>query len=201
MDARPGQRLLDVACGQAGLLATARAWGLEVQGIDLSASALAHGRPALPPWSLHVANGEHLPFPDDHFDRVVNVGSLEHYLDPIRGAAEMARVLRPDGLACILLPNTFGLRWSVLHAWRTGEVFDDGQPLQRTGTRGQWQRLLEAGGFQVERVVSYESHAELPTRPGELLGLLRHPSRLLIPFTDWLPVDMASMQVFLCRKA
>lgn len=201
MDARPGMKLLDVACGEAGLICRARQLGLDVQGIDLSAVALQSGRACAPPSALVVGNGEALPYADETFDRVVNIGSLEHYLDPVRGAAEMARVMAPDGLGFILLPNTYGFRWAVLYAWQHGEVVDDGQPLQRFGTRAQWARLLEAGGFRVERVVGYESQTELPTTPGELLDFLRHPTRLLIPFARLLPVDMASMQIFLCRKA
>ncbi len=201
MDARPGMKLLDVACGEAGLLGRAHERGLDVQGIDLSPVAIRSGSASLPPSALVVGNGEALPYPDDAFDLVVNVGSLEHYLDPVRGATEMARVLAPDGLGFILLPNTYGFRWAVLHAWRHGEVADDGQPLQRFGTRGQWVRLLEAGGFRIEQVVGYESQTDLPTTASEFTEFLRHPTRLLIPLAGLLPVDMASMQIFLCRKA
>jgi len=200
VDGRPGMRLLDVACGEAGLLRAAARRGLAVQGIDLSQVALASGSQALPPGALAVADGEALPFPDARFDRLTNIGSLEHYADPLAGAAEMARVLAPGGRAVILVPNTFGLRWNVLHAWRTGDVHDDGQPLQRYGTRGQWQRLLEAGGLTVDRVLGYEKEDDLPGRARELHHLARHPSRLLIPLARWLPADMASMLIFLCRK-
>lgn len=200
VDARPGLRLLDVACGEAGLLHAAKRRGLAVQGVDLSPVALAGGAPGLPQGSLAVADGEALPFPDAWFDRITNIGSLEHYADPLAGTAEMARVLRPDGRAAILVPNTFGLRWNVLHVWRTGDVHDDGQPLQRYATRGQWERLLAAGGFAVERVVGYEKQDDLPQRAGEVGGLVRHPSRLLIPLARWLPPDMASMLIFICRR-
>ncbi len=200
VDARPGMRLLDVACGEAGLVHAARRRGLEAHGIDLSRVALRMGSPGLPPGALALADGAALPFADDGFDRVTNIGSLEHYADPLAGAAEMARVLGPRGRACILVPNTFGLRWNVLHAWRTGDVHDDGQPLQRYGTRGQWQRLLEAGGLAVDRVLGYEKEDDLPAGVRELGQLAHHPSRLLIPFARWLPADMASMLIFICRK-
>jgi SAM-dependent methyltransferase len=194
-------RLLDVACGQAGLVGKAREWGLEAYGIDQSEVALRDALPRLPASTLVVADGHALPFPCGYFDRVVNIGSLEHYLDPVAGAAEMARVLTDDGLACILLPNAYGLRTNVIHAWRSGKVYDDGQPLQRYGTRRQWQRLLEAGGLRVERVVGYESHGETARGIVGLVGLLRHPSRLMVPLVRWLPIDMAAMHVFVCRKS
>jgi hypothetical protein len=98
----------------------------------------------------------------------------------------------------VLVPNTFGLRWNVLHVWTSGDVCDDGQPLQRYGTRRQWARLLEAGGLAVERVLGTEG---APLRGREWLAAARHPSRLLVPLASRLPVDMASLLVFLCRRA
>jgi SAM-dependent methyltransferase len=168
--------------------------------VDLSHVALRKARAAAP--SAHVAatDGEALPYPDAIFDRVTNIGSLEHYLDPVCGAAEMARVLKHDGLACILVPNSFGLRWNVLYTWLHGDVHDDGQPIQRYGTRRQWERVLTAGGFRIERAVGYEALGSLPASLAELPDLLRHPSRWLVPFAPWIPVDMASMFVFVCRK-
>ncbi|MCE7939464.1 hypothetical protein DCC79_10305 [bacterium] len=199
--ARPGARLLDVACGEAGLLHAAAAMGVSVHGVDLSPVALRLGRTGLPGGALAVADGESLPFADASFDIVTNIGSLEHYDDPLRGVVEMARVLTPDGRACILVPNTFGLRWNVLHAWRHGDVHDDGQPLQRYGTRLQWARLLTDGGLAVDRVLGWEKLDDLPAGPAEWVDMLRHPSRWLIPLGSWLPVDMASMLVFVCRRA
>lgn len=199
LDARPGLRLLDVACGEGELVRLARARGLEAQGVDLSQVALARGRIGLAPGVMVAADGTALPFPDGHFQRLASVGSLEHYADMPAGLAEMARVLDPAGLALILVPNSFGLRWNVLHVWRTGEVHDDGQPIQRYGTRRQWQRLIEAAGLQVLRCLGSEGAEGRPLRAADLPGLFGHPSRLLGLAASWLPVDMASMLVFICR--
>ena len=199
--ARPGMRLLDVACGEAQLLRRAAELGLEAHGVDLSDVALRTGKHAAATardLGLAVANGERLPYPDGHFDLVTNMGSLEHYEDPVRGAAEMARVLAPGGKVALHVPNTFGLRWAVMHAWRHGEVHDDGQPIQRYGTRAQWTRLLEAGGLHVEQVIGYEDMAHWPGGVRALATALRHPTRLLVPLSRWLPADMASMLLFVC---
>jgi SAM-dependent methyltransferase len=198
--AREGMRLLDVACGEGQLLRFALQRGMEAHGVDLSDVALLSARAGAPGATVATANGEALPYPDGFFDRVTNLGSLEHYEDPVQGAAEMARVVRPDGLVCLHVPNTFGLRWSVLHAWRHGDVHDDGQPIQRYGTRRQWEQVLAEGGLRVERVLGYDEPADLPQTPSEWLALPLHPSRMLIPLTRWLPVDMASIFLFLCRR-
>jgi len=207
LDAPPGARLLDVACGDGALIEAASARGLRAVGVDRSAAALRAAarspRRAVPVAArpaLVCADGEGLPFPDAAFDVVTSIGSLEHYVDPRVGAAELARVLGPRGRALVLLPNAFGLRGPVLHAWRRGELIDDGQPIQRYAARRQWQRLLEAGGLAVAAVLGCESLAADPSRPAAWLGALRHPSRVLSLVHDRLPVDMAVELVFVCRK-
>ncbi len=45
-----------------------------------------------------IADGHHLPLPDDHFDAVVIQAVLEHVLQPAQVVAEIWRVLRPGGV-------------------------------------------------------------------------------------------------------
>jgi SAM-dependent methyltransferase len=143
---------------------------------------------------------EQLPFADGAFDYVANIGSLEHYLHPQRGMAELRRVLRPGGLACVLLPNVYGLFGNILYAWRHGDAFDDGQPLQRYATRRRWQAMLEAADLRIERIVAYER--ELPSTLPDLAWTLRRPAKLarglLAPLV---PINLANCLVFLCRAA
>ncbi|MEJ2208786.1 MAG: class I SAM-dependent methyltransferase [Anaerolineae bacterium] len=195
-----GQRLLDVSCGQGSVLKFGQEAGLVVAGLDLSSAAVAVARQQTDgQGSLAVANAEQLPYGDDSFDYVTNIGSVEHYARPGQAVAEMARVLRPDGLALILLPNTFGLLGNILYVWRHGDVFDDGQPLQRYGTRAQWGRLLEMNGLRVERTTRYER--ALPRTWRDLAWFLARPYRLgralLAPF---IPLNLSSFLVYRCRK-
>jgi SAM-dependent methyltransferase len=200
-DARPGMALLDVAGGDGALVRRARERGVAAQGVDLSLVAQKQGLREMPTGSLVLGDGECLPFASGRFDRVTSIGSLEHYEDMPAGVREMKRVLRPDGLALILVPNSFGLRWNVLHAWTNGDIHDDGQPIQRYGTRVQWTRLLEAGGLRPVRTLGIEKEDDLPAGPAEWARMLRHPSRWLIPFSRYMPVNMASMLVFICERS
>jgi SAM-dependent methyltransferase len=75
---------------------------------------------------LEVAPAEHLPFDDDRFDAVVTVSSLEFVDDVERSVAEMARVLRPGGVAVVITPGysplvDLGLR--VLSGERAEDTF------------------------------------------------------------------------------
>ena len=100
----------------------------------------------------------------------------------------------------ILLPNTFGLLGNVLHVWRTGDVYDDGQPLQRYGTNAQWRKLLELNGLQIVKTIRYER--EGPRTWGDLVWYLRRPHRLgRVLLAPLIPKNLSSFLVYLCRKA
>ena len=196
--AQPGRRLLDVACGEGSLLRLATLAGLEAHGLDLSEVAIRIAAREVPA-ALLEADGERLPYADASFDYLTSIGSLEHYLHPLQGVKEMSRVVTPDGLALVLLPNTFSLLGNVWAAFRTGWPVDDGQPIQRYATRRQWQALLEEGGLVVERTVKYER--ERPTSLADLRWYLSRPKALIrLLLTPFIPLNLASCFVYLCRK-
>lgn len=201
LNARRG-RLLDVSCGEGQLLRFARARGLDAHGVDISdvAARIAWSQSGAP---TLIGNAEHLPYATKTFDYITNLGSLEHYEDMSRAVSEMARVLRSDGLACVLLPNSYGRRWNVTTVWKTGDIHDDGQPLQRYGTRGEWQRLLESGGFRIEHTLGYEWERAAPYTLGDGVDYLRNPKRLISAFycRATIPVNAASTIVYVCTKA
>ena len=195
-----GKKLLDVSCGEGHLLRIGARYGLGLYGLDISDAAISIARQNIPSAELAVGDAEDLPFPDDCFDYVTNIGSLEHYLHPDKGVREMARILKRAGKACILLPNSFGLTWNILSVWRTGDISDDGQPIQRYATRKEWQELLEGNGLSVYKTLKYER--EFPRTIGDAWWYIRHPKKLLhLALSPLIPLNLASCFVFLCRKA
>lgn len=150
--AKPGSRLLDVACGDGSFLAVAVQRGLEAHGIDLSAVAIGNARANVPKAKFLVGDGQDLSYDDSSFDVVTCLGSLEHFPSPERGAAEIARVLRPNGRAVVYVPNLFflghvwfGLRYGV-------QPSEGGQQFSETFRSSQgWAELLEESGLRVLR--------------------------------------------------
>lgn len=55
---------------------------------------------------LVLCDGCSMAFPDDSFDTIVNIQVLEHVLEPIRMVEEIHRVLKPNGYAIFLIPQT-----------------------------------------------------------------------------------------------
>jgi len=194
----PGKRLLDVACGVGVLPNKAAKIRLDAHGIDLSEQAI-HIASAEGIARFVVGNGEYLPYPTGYFDYVMSIGSLEHYISPYGGTLELARVLAPDGKACILLPNLYSILGTVYNALRHGRTVGDNQPLQRYAALGDWQDMLEQGGFVVEQVVKYER--EWPRSLHDLGWYLYHPKLLIrLLLTPFVPLNWASCFVYLCSK-
>jgi SAM-dependent methyltransferase len=200
LDADPRKRLLDIACGQGRLVKQAIKAGVQGHGIDISSMAIQTAHRVAPGGTFMVADGEHIPYPDNSFDYVTNIGSLEHYQSPEKGMREIARVLRPGGTACIHIPNLFGLFWNVLWVWRTGDICIDEQPIQRYGTRGTWQRMLEANGLHV---LDVKKHIRvLPNSAYDLAWYAKHPKSLIyLILTPFVPVNLGNSLVFLCTKS
>jgi len=146
----PSLKLLDVACGQGLVLAQANR-RVCTYGIDISIEAIKQARARTPATGLCVGQGEFLPYPDDSFDFVFCLGSLEHFLDMSQGVAELARVLKPSGRANIYVP--FLNRDELI-----------GGPLQineRYGSDAFWSKLLETQ-FDIQKKTTQYQTLGLP---------------------------------------
>lgn len=52
-----------------------------------------------------IADGSHLPFPDNHWDFVVSSQSLEHNWNVIGALKEWLRVVKPGGFVFVIFPH------------------------------------------------------------------------------------------------
>jgi ubiquinone/menaquinone biosynthesis C-methylase UbiE len=85
------------------------------QGIELVDSPYAASRPS----HVKTYDGRHIPFADANFDVVFSSNVLEHiaHLDEMQG--EIARVLRPGGIAIHILPTQHWRLWTSLSHYPT----------------------------------------------------------------------------------
>lgn len=98
-------KILDVACGTGEWLGACSCCGADVSGIDLSDKAIDICHSFIKGGKFFVGVAEQLPFQDDMFDVVTCLGSLEHFIDPVKALKEMVRVAKDDAKFLILVPN------------------------------------------------------------------------------------------------
>ena len=201
LEPQMGKTLLDIACGEGRLVTLAQQKGLIALGTDFAMEGILIGHEESPSSGWFTGDGESLPLQNHTVDYVTHVGSLEHYLDPVQGAKEIARILKPGGKACILLPNAFGLFGNISYAMNHGDIFDDGQPLQRYGTRKAWERILALAGLKVQSVLGY-SEVPYPLTAKDRIWCLKHPRKIIRYFVSMLvPVNLSNHFVFLCTRS
>ncbi len=100
LELKPGQRLLEVGCGQGHLTKRLANRGIEVTGIDANKEApVVAGTDRV----VHMM-AEDLQFDDGAFDTIVSVHAIEHIPPLEQALSEMSRVLKPGGAALYIYP-------------------------------------------------------------------------------------------------
>ena len=154
LNAQPGERILDLGCGDGQLTLKLMATGAQITGVDASAqmvaAARAHGVTA------DHAPAEALPYPDHSFDAVFSNAALHWMRDHDAMLAQVHRVLRPGGrfvaecgghgniaalrvaFAAVLERHGFAGRESDVNYYPTSEAY---------------RSRLEQHAFTVERIV------------------------------------------------
>ena len=101
---RPGQRLLDVGCGNGEYLKNMRRAGWTVTGVEPNEESVRMGRSR---FGLEIHHGvlEDVSLPDRTFDVITMQHAVEHLPDPVRTLRTAYRLLRPGGRLVVVTPN------------------------------------------------------------------------------------------------
>lgn len=109
-------RILDVGCGGGSYLYRLKQWGWETYGIEPSKVGATRAQNL----GLDVSQGmlEDAHFPDQFFDVVRLSSVVEHLCEPKMTLREIHRILKPDGLVYVTVPNTRSLVfWLFRENW------------------------------------------------------------------------------------
>ena len=147
-----GKDVLEVGVGMgADHLEWARSRPRSLTGVDLTGRAVAFTEARLAAAGLQslldVADAENLPFPDASFDIAYSWGVIHHSPDTPKAFSEMARVLRPGGVARVMIYHTWSLTGLMLWA---RFALARGRPF--TSLRGIYDRYLESPGTKAYTV-------------------------------------------------
>ena len=107
-----GLRWLDVGCGNGAFtdMIAGRCDPAAIEGIDPSEGQLAYARtrPESSLATFRLGDAMALPYPDKSFDIAVMALVMFFVPDPLKGAAEMIRVVKPGGTVCAYV-------WDILN--------------------------------------------------------------------------------------
>jgi 2-polyprenyl-3-methyl-5-hydroxy-6-metoxy-1,4-benzoquinol methylase len=145
-----GARVLDIGARDGGL----RAWlpaNVRYQGIEIV--------PEFAGPDIMIRDvSEGLPFPDGSFDFVFCIEVLEHVPNPFGALTEMHRVLGPDGVAVISVPNPYHIKERIWNLFRIpdrqGHIF--------SWTRQTMTKLGEMNGFRLTDFGGTYLHPPIP---------------------------------------
>lgn len=112
-----GKKVVEVGSGQGTTCNYLPQHGIEMIGLDMSyqsiqaantgAIELGHQKMV----SLLQSDAEHLPFADEVFDAVISCGVLHHTEDTAGGIQNIHRILKPSGMAIVMLYHSGNPKW------------------------------------------------------------------------------------------
>ena len=103
IDTIPAARVLDIGCGTGNYAdALQRLSQAQIEGVDQSEGMLAHARQKNGQVRFHQGDAEQLPLDDARFGLVYMTDVIHHVPHIDRLFAEIYRVLKPGGQACIV---------------------------------------------------------------------------------------------------
>ncbi len=196
-----GAHLLEVGCGMGTDLLQFARGGAHCTGLDLTLRSIELSRLHFALYDQRarflLADGERLPFVDQSFDVVYSNGVLHHTPDTARAVREIHRVLRPGGLALVMLYHRHSfyywgetilhrgiLRGQLLRGRSPEEIMSryaeysesDARPLVKVYSRRQARALFAPFSevkLEVEQMIRQELGPLSPLIPDSLMGRLR----------------------------
>lgn len=193
-DVKPGEAVLDVACGPGTLALQAAAMGAQVIATDFAEAMITHlherAREQGREIRAQVADGMALPFEDTRFAAAFSMFGLMFFPDRDRGFRELHRVLGPGGRAVVSSWQRAAETSSLARFYQaffadlpSAGIPEEGPPLSDPAVI-EWE--MAAAGFQAIRVEPATHAMEAETTRGLFQSVLRGnvPVRLLVSSFD-----------------
>ncbi|HET9887096.1 MAG TPA: class I SAM-dependent methyltransferase, partial [bacterium] len=148
-----GSAVLDIGCRDGGLRQFLPR-NLRYQGIEIT--------PEFESPEIMIRNiSEGIPFPAATFSAAFCIEVLEHVLDPFSVVREIHRVLQPDGILLISVPNPY--HWKEIF-WNLFRI-PDRQGHLHGWTRQTMERFGSMAGFRLEETRGTYFHPPIPAPP------------------------------------
>jgi len=124
----PGERILDLGCGNGRLYKVLQDKEVDYFGIDFSEQLIKIAKTNYPEAKFQVADILDLPFPNNFFDKVYSISVLHQIPSRefrLQSLKEVRRVLKPEGLLILRVWNIFKRSnfWKLFFKYSILKVF------------------------------------------------------------------------------
>lgn len=188
LEAKPGERILDLGCGTGHLTDKIAGTGATVVGVDRSPEMIQQAREVYPAIRFEVMDARELAF-DEPFDAVFSNATLHWIKEPDRAITGIAKILRPGGRFVAEFGgkgNTNELLKAAERAWsKTALPGLAPKPWYYPGV-AEYSALLEKHGLEVTYAMLFDRPT--PLEDGEH-GLHNWLKMFGAAFTDGLPAE------------
>jgi len=168
LEVKPTDKVLDAGCGEGFyVMLLDELYGCQVVGLDNDHRILERAKKWVrekPNIKFLIGDVTKLPFENEIFDKIILSEVLEHVPDDRKALAEMYRVLKPEGILGITVPNhDYPLLWDPLNWMR--EHLGLGHFSPDSGFFGgiwamhlrlyypnEIKKLVETAGFRIEKI-------------------------------------------------
>jgi SAM-dependent methyltransferase len=149
-------KVLDIGCGNGSYLAWLKSLGWAVYGVEPDEMSVKF---AAQEYGIDIFCGDlsDAHFPDSLFDCITMWHSLEHSHRPLETLKEIYRILKPEGLAVISVPNIHSLEAKLLKG--NSFLYDVPRHLYDFSPRVLGE-MLNKGGFRIQKI-SYSPRIDL----------------------------------------
>ena len=163
LDAKAGESILDLGCGDGQLTQRIAGTGASVMGVDASPEMVAAARAR----GIDAREGkaESLPFADGLFDAVFSNAALHWVLDQDAMMSQVRRVLKPNGRFVAEmggLGNIAAIRVAFMAVLARHGHSDSEEGVNYFPTPDEYARRLARHGFDVERIELIPRPTPLP---------------------------------------
>ncbi|WP_030073474.1 class I SAM-dependent methyltransferase [Halomonas alkaliantarctica] len=160
---QPGQRILDLGCGDGALTERIMQTGADVLGVDASENMVAAAQQR--GVNARVVDGHQLPF-DHEFDAVFSNAALHWMLDPQTVLAGIKRALKPGGRFVAEFGghgNVAAICTALIASLQFRGISSHGRHPWYFPTTEEYAHLLQTVGFQVDTIELIPRPTPLPT--------------------------------------
>lgn len=205
----PGDgKILDAGCGNGWATVALIKKGFDVTSVDLSPRSIENIKKLADVTNTKInlikCDLVDLPFEDGYFKTVFSFEVLEHIQNLEKATNELKRVLSPEGLLILSLPNKYG-SFSLLEDFLVEKIIKQGKSGRgieehhiNLHTIYWWKEYFQEHGFEVLKLFNIEYFSPLLAFLGrENISLT---AKLDTKIGDWLPSFFASGWLFVLKK-